>query len=152
MINLKFEKAKEENLQDIINLLIEDELGSKRESLSQESLEKYKKAFEAINSDNNQYLLLVKNIDEIIGTYHLTVMPSMTFEGLARLNIEAVRVKASHRGQGIGEAMMNYAITFAKQNNCGIIQLATNKLRTDAIRFYEKCGFEKSHEGMKIVL
>ena len=147
---LKFEKAKKENLLDIVNLLIEDDLGSTRESLSDASLQKYKDAFARIDEDKNQFLFLVKKENDIVGTYHLTLMPSMTFEGSSRLNIEAVRVNKDCRGQQIGEQMMEFAINFAKESGCGLVQLASNKLRTDAIRFYEKCGFESSHVGMKV--
>lgn len=147
---LKFEKAKKENLLDIVNLLIEDDLGATRESLSKDSLQKYAAAFLRIDEDKNQFLMAVKKENEIVGTCHLTLMPSMTFEGSSRLNIEAVRVKASFRGQKIGEQMMEFAINFAKESGCKMVQLASNKLRTDAIRFYEKCGFEESHVGMKI--
>ncbi len=152
MTNLVFEKAKKENLLDIVNLLIEDDLGSTRESLSAASLQKYKDAFARIDEDKNQFLFLVKKENDIVGTYHLTLMPSMTFEGSSRLNIEAVRVNKDCRGQQIGEQMMEFAINFAKENGCGMVQLASNKLRLDAIRFYKKCGFEESHVGMKMVL
>ena len=60
MTNLKFERAKKENLLDVINLLIEDDLGSTRESLSDASLQKYADAFARIDQDKNQFLLLVK--------------------------------------------------------------------------------------------
>ena len=45
--------------------------------------------------------------------------------------------------------MMNAALEFAKLNNASIIQLTTNKQRTRAKRFYERLGFEATHEGMK---
>jgi hypothetical protein len=32
------------------------------------------------------------------------------------------------------------------------VQLTSNKVRTDAHRFYEKLGFTKSHEGFKLTL
>jgi hypothetical protein len=33
-----------------------------------------------------------------------------------------------------------------------MVQLTTDKSRKDAHRFYERLGFEASHEGMKLTL
>ncbi len=35
---------------------------------------------------------------------------------------------------------------------CGLVQLTTDKTRTDAHRFYDRLGFEATHEGYKIIL
>ena len=48
--------------------------------------------------------------------------------------------------------MMQEAIKYAKSKGASIIQLTTNKQRTSAKHFYEKLGFEASHEGMKLYL
>lgn len=37
--------------------------------------------------------------DKIIGTCHLTFLPSLTYQGSTRMQIEAVRVAKSFRGQ-----------------------------------------------------
>jgi ribosomal protein S18 acetylase RimI-like enzyme len=96
--------------------------------------------------------MVVENGDEIIGTCHLTIMPSLTFIGSTRMQIEAVRVAGKYRGQKIGSWMFDQAISYAKENDVSITQLTTNKKRPKAKRFYEKLGFEASHEGMKLYL
>lgn len=73
----------------------------------------------------------------------------MTFIGSTRLQIEAVRVSANHRGQKIGEWMMREVFKLAASNGASIIQLTTNKERPRAVQFYEHLGFEATHEGMK---
>ncbi|HBB7077297.1 TPA: GNAT family N-acetyltransferase [Legionella pneumophila] len=73
--------------------------------------------------------MIVENDDEIIGTCHLTIMPSPTFTGQTRMQIEAVR---EYRGQKIGEWMMNVAINYGKSKGASIIQLTTNKKRLRA--------------------
>lgn len=149
MQNIKFQKADISNLKSIVELLIEDDLGKMRESLALNAFSQYEKAFEKINSDKNQFLVIGKNDDEIIATCHLTIMPSLLLQGTTRLQIEAVRVKMSYRGCKIGEKMLQFAKDFAQKNNCGIIQLTTDKVRLDAQRFYQKNGFKNTHEGMK---
>ena len=38
------------------------------------------------------------------------------------------------------------------ERGCALVQLATDKRRADAHRFYRRLGFEASHEGMKLML
>ena len=152
MNNLTHRKARIADLPRIIELLLEDELRSTRESKSAAVHENYIKAFHKIDSDPNQYLMVVENGDEIIGTCHLTIMPSLTFIGSTRMQIEAVRVAGRYRGQKIGIWMFDQAISYAKENDVSIVQLTTNKKRPKAKHFYENLGFEASHEGMKLYL
>jgi ribosomal protein S18 acetylase RimI-like enzyme len=152
MINLTHRKAIIADLPRLIELLLQDELGATRESKSSALHENYIKAFHKIDSDPNQYLMVVENDDEIIGTCHLSLMPSLTFIGSTRMQIEAVRVAGKHRGQKIGRWMFDQAISYAKAMDVSIIQLTTNKKRTSAKHFYEKLGLKASHEGMKLYL
>jgi len=48
--------------------------------------------------------------------------------------------------------MFDQAISYAKDMGVSIIGLTTNKKRARAKHFYEKLGFEASHEGMKLYL
>lgn len=153
MRNLTHRKATLNNLPSLVQLLLEkDELNGTSELKAFKLNENYIKAFHKINSDHNQYLMVVKNADEIIGTCHLTIMPSLTFVGSTRMQIEAVRVADKYRGQKIGSWMFEQAINYAKEQDVSIIQLTTNKKRERAKHFYEKLGFEASHEGMKLYL
>ena len=151
-MNLTHRKAKLGDVAQLISLLLEDELGGLRESKSAIPDERYTNAFHKIDSDPNQYLMVVKNGDEIVGTCHLTIMPSLTFIGSTRMQIEAVRVAEKYRGQKIGSWMFDQAILYAKEKDISIIQLTTNKKRHKAKQFYEKLGFEASHEGIKLYL
>ncbi|MDA6131449.1 hypothetical protein OSK38_29285 [Escherichia coli] len=47
--------------------------------------------------------------------------------------------------------MFKEAIAIAKSEECGLVQLTTDKERDDAHRFYHKLGFMASHEGMKLI-
>ena len=140
------------DLRTIINLLLEDDLSQTRESKKPELEQAYIDAFRRIDTNANQYLMVVENGSEIVGTCHLTIMPSLTFTGQTRMQIEAVRVLEKYRGERIGEWMIREAIRYGIANGATIIQLTTNKKRTAAKAFYEKLGFEASHEGMKLYL
>jgi len=148
--NITFRKALEADLKDIVHLLADDEFGQEREVES--DLAPYQKSFSLIDRDSNQFLMLACIEDKIIGTSHLTLMPSLTFAGSIRLNIEAVRVVPNYQGQGVGAKMIHEAIEWGQGKGASIIQLATNKQRNRAKEFYETLGFQASHEGMKLYL
>ncbi len=63
-----------------------------------------------------------------------------------------MHVDPTLRGSGIGAAMMRHAIATAREKGIGLVELSSNKSRTDAHRFYERLGFAKSHEGFKMAL
>jgi N-acetylglutamate synthase-like GNAT family acetyltransferase len=152
MKNLTHRKAKLTDLPRLIELLLDDELGKTRESHSAHMNDHYINAFHKIDKDPNHYLMVIENSDKIIGTCHLTIMPSLTFIGSTRMQIEAVRVSAQYRGNKIGTWIINQAISYSKEHDVSIIQLTTNKKRAEANHFYEKLGFESSHDGMKLYL
>ena len=152
-MNLIHRRAKLDDLKEIVSLLADDKLGRTREQASDEVAQSYLDAFAKIDSDPNQYLMVLENNAEVIGTCHLTLMHSLTFAGSTRLQIEAVRVHLSARGHNLGQQMIELAINWgAKEHGATIIQLTTNKERPDALRFYEKLGFEATHVGMKLYL
>jgi GNAT superfamily N-acetyltransferase len=146
-----FRKAQEKDLSTIIEMLAHDPLGKSREIIRDPLPASYTTAFEKINSDPNQELIVVENEQaEIIGTFQLTYIQYLTYQGGIRAQIEAVRVREDQRGHGVGEKILRWAIQHAKEKGAHLLQLTTDKKRPDAIRFYEKLGFVASHEGMKL--
>ena len=151
-LKLKYRRAVIDDLSTIINLLANDELGQQRERDSKAIDQSYLDAFSLIDSDPNQYLMVVEVGNQIVSTCHLTIMHSLTFMGKTRMQIEAVRVLKKLRGHKIGEWMIIQAIEYAKSRGASIIQLTTNVNRPIAIIFYEHLGFESTHVGMKFYL
>ncbi len=149
-----FRRATRKDLQRIVEMLVDDKLGATREnpSASKKLNSSYVEAYSQIEKDPNQYLMLAVMDNNIVGTCHLTLIPSLTYQGALRLQIEAVRVDSDSRGQKIGSSIINEAIDYARANGAKIIQLTTNKQRPEARQFYEIMGFEASHEGMKMHL
>jgi GNAT superfamily N-acetyltransferase len=48
--------------------------------------------------------------------------------------------------------MIEWAIAEARRTGCTLMQVTTDKARTDAHRVYERLGFIASHEGLKLAL
>jgi len=79
-------------------------------------------------------------------------LPSISFQGGLRAQIESVRVDKRFQSQGVGSEMMKWILERAKQRGAHLVQLTTHKSRVDAHRFYERLGFKGSHLGMKLSL
>ena len=140
------------DLPALVALLADDPLGSGREARAGEDLAPYRRAFALIAGDPAHALVVAVDGEEVVGTLQLSVLPSLSLRGALRGQIEAVRVRADHRGQGLGEAMIGWAVGEARRRDCSLVQLTTNKARIDAHRFYERLGFVASHEGLKLEL
>lgn len=148
---MKFREATKNDLLQIVEMIADDELGKARENYQIPLPVEYLNAFEKINSDENQELIVVENEDlEIIGTLQLSFIQYLTYLGGIRAQIEAVRIRNDKRGLGIGKIMFEWAINRAKERKAHLLQLTTDKKRPKAIKFYEKLGFKQSHEGMKM--
>jgi len=140
------------DLPAIVRLLVDDPLGATREAAGGEDLQPYELAFRAVDVDPGQLLVVATDGLEVIATMQLSFIPGLARRGALRAQVEAVRVGASHRGQGLGDAMLRWAVDEARRRGCALVQLATDKTRTDAHRFYERLGFIASHEGFKLQL
>jgi GNAT superfamily N-acetyltransferase len=148
-----FRNASSTDLPAIITLLADDPIGATREVASKEMDQAYLEAFAAIEADPNQLLAVAVDDDgKVIGCLQLSFIPGLSRKGMWRGQIESVRIAASHRGGGLGAAMIEWAVEQAKEKGCGLVQLTSDNRRPDAIRFYERQGFVASHEGLKLDL
>ncbi|HET7140624.1 MAG TPA: GNAT family N-acetyltransferase [Arthrobacter sp.] len=144
------------DLPAIVALLGDDSLGAGRERT--EDMSPYERAFEAIDADP-AHVLMVGELTPpgaaegpVVATFQLSFLPGISRQGSWRSQIEAVRVAGSLRGQGLGNLMVQWAIDESRRRGCSLMQLTTHKSRTAAHRFYERLGFDASHEGMKLTL
>ena len=151
---MSIREARRSDIAAIVRLLAEDQLGATRETPGDPPAPCYLEAFEAMSAQNgNRYLVAVEEGDDaLLGCLQLTFIAGLSRRGMTRAQIEGVRVAASHRGKGVGEALMREAVALAREAGCGLVQLTTDKRRPDAHRFYERLGFVASHEGMKLAL
>jgi GNAT superfamily N-acetyltransferase len=150
--DIRFRLARRADLPSIVRMLADDDLGSQRERYEDPLPEAYYFAFEQIESDPNHELIVAEREGEIIGTLHLMFLPSISYQGGLRAQIESVRVDKQFQSQGIGSQMMKWTLDRARQRGAHVVQLTTHKSRVDAHRFYERLGFIGTHLGMKLSL
>lgn len=142
-------KATRADVPAIVALLADDELGRQRERFEDPLPDCYWAAFAAIDRDANNLLIVGDDGGEIVGTLQLTFLPSLTYQGGWRAQIEAVRVASARRGGGVGRRLLEWAMAEACRRGCHLVQLTTDRRRDGARRFYESLGFEATHDGMK---
>jgi len=147
---LLIRRALREDVAAIVRLLADDHLGSAREKITDPLPESYLLAFEEINRDPRQELIVAQSEESVIGCMQLTIIPGLSNQGARRAQIEAVRVDAHLRNKGIGEQLIKYAIERARYHGCKVVQLTTHQSRTNAHRFYERLGFHHTHLGFKL--
>ncbi len=150
--SLAFREATREDLPYLVRLLAHDPLGALREAPGSGVSPAYEAAFQAIASDPSHQLLMVEVEGTMAGFLQLSFLPHLTYEGGLRAQVEGVRVDEAFRSRGLGEALFGEAIRRARERGCHLVQLTTDLRRPDALRFYERLGFQATHHGMKLHL
>ena len=146
---LTYRNAKPQDLPFIIGLIVEDAVVATDDSVADAMHAEYTQALAAIDASPNEEMFVVEDGGKPIGCFQLTYLPGLMRRGMWRGMIEVVHVADGLRGRGHGSEMMRWALEHCRERGCGMVQLTSNKKRTDAHRFYERLGFKKSHEGFK---
>lgn len=142
--------ARREDAAAIVAMLADDHLGRARERLEDPLPAVYYAAFERIESDPNLTLVVAESEGRVVGCLQLAVLSGLSSQGGIRGLLEGVRVAADCRSRGIGEQLVQWAVTEAKARGCNLVELLTHQTRTDAQRFYKRLGFAASHVGMTV--
>ena len=150
--SLLIRKARRDDVAAIVALYADDQLGEHGDDASPEALPAYLAAFDRIDASAHEQLYVAERKGQVIGTYQLSYCQTLTHRARLRAVIEAVQVASSTRSGGIGAAIIAHAISEARAAGAGVMELASNKRRVDAHRFYERLGFRRSHEGFKLEL
>ena len=109
-------------------------------------------AFAAIETDPRTAVYVATGGNVVVGTFQSTVLQHLLHGGARVVQLEAVFVRSTERGRGVGTHMMRWALEDARAKGCTRAELTSQKRRKAAHRFYERLGFVRSHEGMKMAL
>ena len=97
--------------------------------------------------------VLVAEVDgEVVGVCQLIVFRHLQLRGGLCAEVESVHVHPDFRSRGIGGLLMGHVVSRARELGCYRVQLTSNNARPEAHRFYERLGFERSHQGFKLLL
>jgi GNAT superfamily N-acetyltransferase len=146
-------RARREDVPAIIDLLVAGEIaGAFGPGPAATTTPDYLAAFEAIDADPRQRLFVAEWQVRVVGTLQITFGRTLAYGARQTATLESVHVAPDLRGHGIGARMIAEALDVARAAGAEVVQLTSNKLRTDAHRFYERLGFKRSHEGFKLQL
>ncbi|MER7800163.1 GNAT family N-acetyltransferase [Streptomyces parvulus] len=150
MADLEIRRTTAADIPAVVAMLADDPLGAERES--PDDLDPYVAALERLDADPNQHVVVAVRDGRVVGTLQLTIVPGLSRRGATRSIIEGVRIHADERGGGLGTQLIAWAVDESRRQGCHLVQLTSDKSRTDAHRFYERLGFSASHTGFKLQL
>lgn len=149
--SITIRRAGREDVSTIVGMLADDPLGSARERIEMPLPQSYYDAFARVERDPNlQLVVAVDNDGAVVGCLQLAILPGLSSQGASRGLLEDVRVAKHCRSRGIGEQLVQWAVSEARAKGCVMVELLTHHTRVDAQRFYERLGFARSHLGMTI--
>lgn len=134
---IEFEKSFETQVVRLISEVLKDQkvISDKVDVVDDEDLSK----IPAVYSGRGGFWVAVEN-GKVLGTVAIREIGKDT----AKLN--RMFVLTQYHGKGVGPALLQYAIEFAKQQGFKEIILNTHHLMHRAHRFYEKNGFKRVSE------
>ncbi|GAA2960301.1 GNAT family N-acetyltransferase [Streptomyces enissocaesilis] len=146
-----FRTATRQDLPAVLVLLADEEKAVDPASVVVDAV--HEQAFAAIDSDSrNEMLVLTDGSGTVLGCLQATYIPGLGRHGDERVLVEAVRIRADRRGEGLGRELITRAVERARERGCTLVQLTSHKRRGDAHRFYTSLGFSRSHEGFRLAL
>jgi GNAT superfamily N-acetyltransferase len=99
------------------------------------------------------YTLYVAEQDhEIVGSFALLVMDNLGHLGSPSGIVEDVVVAPARQGNGIGQAMMRFALERCCEKGCYKLMLSSNAKRARAHAFYESLGYERHGDSFRVDL
>ncbi|KYG21956.1 GNAT family acetyltransferase [Bradyrhizobium sp. AT1] len=148
--SVSIRRARRDDVPAIVTMLADDHLGRARERVEDPLPAVYYEAFERVERDPNLTLVVAEIEGRVVGCLQLAVLSGISSQGGIRGLLEDVRVATDCRSRGIGEQLVQWAVTEAKARGCNLVELLTHASRVDAQRFYKRLGFTGSHVGMTV--
>lgn len=96
-------------------------------------------------SEDPRTALLVAEIDgQVCATVLVSLCEDVMYGRQLFAVVENIVVDAAARNRGVGAALMREVEAFCAASDCSKIMLLSSVDRTDAHRFFERCGFDAS--------
>ncbi|MER3419799.1 MAG: GNAT family N-acetyltransferase [Chloroflexota bacterium] len=142
-------EATEADLPRLLDLYFQlSQLGSRPEDAPRPVTEAHRGALQALRTDPHVTCLVVELDGQVVGTLTMYVLANLSYGARPFAVIENVVTDVAVRGRGLGRLLMAHAEELARRQGCYRMVLTSHRRRTDAHRFYERLGFQRSHEGM----
>ncbi|MFY9622824.1 MAG: GNAT family N-acetyltransferase [Rhodoplanes sp.] len=96
-------------------------------------------------------LYVAEQEGHIVGSFALLIMDNLGHLGARSAIVEDVVVDPNLQGNGIGRAMMQYAVERCRDKDCYKLVLSSNSKRERAHAFYSSLGFERHGFSFRIL-
>lgn len=97
--------------------------------------------YQKLNDANSYYIVAVVN-QKIVGVL-ISELQVQLHRAKKRGYIEDLIVDENYRNKGIGKSLLENAVSYARDNDCEVVDLTSYITNDNAHRFYEKNGFIK---------
>lgn len=144
--SLCFRTASKSDLPDVLRLYAQPDLDDGKALPAPDA----ERIFEQMLRYPNYKIYVAVSEGRVVGTFALLVMDNLGHLGAPSAIIEDVAVDPISQGQGIGKAMMRYAIQLATEYGCYKVVLSSNLKRERAHSFYESLDFERHGYSFRI--
>jgi GNAT superfamily N-acetyltransferase len=104
-------------------------------------LAKARRVFDALASVQGHDIYVAESEEGVVGTFALIFIDGLAHGARCFGLVEDVVVATDARGQGIGKAMMRFAMQRCAERRCYKLALSSHLRREEAHRFYEGLGF-----------
>lgn len=146
---LTIRNAEPGDLSEIVALYAADFLGGHGDAWNPQTEAAYRAAFADIAASTDNRLLVAVEEGCVAGVFQLVLFSTLVGHGARRAKLASVQVRAECRSRGIGERMVRYAEVLARDVGAAMLELSSSNRRHDAHRFYDRLGYERSHEGFR---
>ena len=102
-----------------------------------------RRIFDALAEMPGHEIYVAESEKGVVGTFALIFIGGLAHGARDSGLVEDVVVASDARGQGIGKAMMRFAMRRCAERRCYKLALSSHRCREQAHRFYEALGFGK---------
>lgn len=104
--------------------------------------DKFKEIYKLKLEDKNSYYIVAVIDNKIVGVLTSEINVQLHRER-KQCFVEDLIIDKEYRNKGIGKALLQNAVDYAKENDCEVIELTSYIENENAHRFYEKNKFIK---------
>jgi len=136
---LVIEKLSGKNFEEFIKLM---EVFANFEKLNPPDKQAKSRLKKDVLSKNPKYEAYLGKVGNKYVGYVIFFMTYASFIALPTLFLEDLFVLEEYRKKGIGQKMLDFCMKFAKERNCGRVDLNVLDWNVNAINFYKKNNFK----------
>jgi GNAT superfamily N-acetyltransferase len=109
------------------------------------------KLWQAICDDPHYFCLVIPKDGKLVSACNVIIIRNLTRNARPYALIENVITHPGYRKKGYGTAILQKAITMAREHNCYKVMLMTSRKDESILKFYEKAGFDRGDKTAFVI-